>query len=191
MSGTISIHVNRDDLYALEAPESFSTDGPFAVELHNHGAPVHVHLNLDDPLARLADFAATNRYLEEDATERIDVPVRSGTGTVTGTLTVATAHGGEQRAVAVTVDRQEDSRVEVDPDLARSVGRESEGSLSAAFGGANLDRSAVETLGVAALGVVAIVIAVGVVAAVGGLGAAIGAFVVLLAVAAAVYLVSS
>lgn len=191
MSGTLTIHVNRDDLYSLEAPDSFSTAGSFAIALRNHGAPVHVHLNIDDPLTHVVDFEASNHYLDAEATRTIDVPVRPGASTVSGTLRVATAHGAESRLVDVTVERPEERTVEVDPELSKPAPRETDGSLSAAFGGAAGTLPTPGSLAVLLLGILALVLALAIVSAIGGVGAAVGAFVVLVAVGVAVYLAYS
>ncbi len=107
MSGTLSIHINRDGLHHIDVAQSFETDDSFDVVLENHGAPIHVHLHLDDELSEVASLSATNHYIEEDETEVVPISVRNGPGR--GKLKIVTSYGAETSYVDVDIE-------EFDPD---------------------------------------------------------------------------
>ena len=118
MPETLPIDLNRGGLHDVDAPTSFETDGSFAVALENHGAPVHVHLWLDDELGATAAFEASNHYVEEGSTRSVGVELR-GDPPASGRLKVVTGYGAESAYVDVNVTESEErsDTIPVDEDL--------------------------------------------------------------------------
>ncbi|WP_121821546.1 DUF7524 family protein [Halostella salina] len=105
MPPTLSVHVSEDGLHSVRAePPSFETEGPFDVELVNHGRAVHVHLNLMEGLERGVTLEATNHFVETDAVQRVSVGVVDGALPASGKLKVVTGYGAETAYVDVAVD---------------------------------------------------------------------------------------
>ena len=123
MTQTLAVDVNADGLYTLSVPAEFEANGPFTVELHNHGEASHVYLNLDDRLSEVARIEATNHYLKEHEQRRVDVATHDPSTwpdeTLRGSLKVVVAHGQETRYVSVVLERaaQTTTEVEVAPEL--------------------------------------------------------------------------
>jgi hypothetical protein len=122
VTGSLAVAVNRDGLHTLAVPDEFEVDGPFAVELHNHGEAAHVHLNLGDRLSEIARISATNHYVEGDEIRRVEIettdPSSWPSETVRGKLKVVVGHGREKRYIDVSFDRTAARQeVRVDPDL--------------------------------------------------------------------------
>lgn len=117
---SLPVELNRDRTHEIRVVDSFETDGPFALDLVNEGQSVHVYVNLDDDLSRVATLDGGNRYVESGSTEHVPVSVEPVDEPVTGHLEIATGYGAETADVAVTVQPWEDrsSGVEVDEDLA-------------------------------------------------------------------------
>ncbi len=107
MSATLPIHINSDGLHDIDVEKSFDADESFDVSLENHGAPIHVHLHLDDDLSEAASLSATNHYIEEGETELVPVTVHDGPGG--GKLKVVTGYGAETSYVDIDI-------AEFDPD---------------------------------------------------------------------------
>ena len=183
---TLAVDVNRSGLHTLEVDERFETDGPFVVELSNHGEATHVHLHLDDELSEIARLEAANHYVEGDERRSVRVKALSPRewpgDTIRGKLKVVAAHGQEKRFVDVVFDRTPDDKpVEVDPELA-TPGSEGSSRPTAASGGP----SALRVIPVAVLGVVAVLLAAGALFAADGLDFLFGGFSVLAAALCAV-----
>jgi hypothetical protein len=122
VTDSLAVAVNRDGLHTLAVPDEFEAEGPFVVELHNHGEAAHVHLNLDDRLSEVARIGATNHYVEGEEVRRVDIETREPaswpTETVRGKLKVVVGHGQETHYVDVVFDRPAGRKeVRVDPDL--------------------------------------------------------------------------
>jgi hypothetical protein len=114
---TLSVHLNRDRLHAIEAPDSFETADSFVVEIENHGEAAHAHLRLDDGLAEIASLPTGNHYVRTGTVERVPISVRDP-GPLTGTLTVATAYGSETHDIEVAVEPAAGKQaVEIDESL--------------------------------------------------------------------------
>ena len=179
MTDTLGVAVNKNGLHTLEVQESFESDGPFVVELENHGEATHVHINLDDRLSEVARVGATNHYVEAGESRRIDIEVRDPeewpNDLVRGKLKVVVAHGQETHYVDVVLDRTERSGpVEVDPELSRPTEEESAVSPE------------LRAVPVAVLGAVALLLAVGALTAAEGINFALGGFAVVAAALCAV-----
>ena len=117
MPETLSVHLNRDRLHSIEAPDSFETADSFVVEIENHGEAAHVHLRLDDGLAEIASLPTGNHYVRTGTVERVPISVRDP-GPLTGTLTVATAYGSETHDIEVAVEPAAGKQaVEIDESL--------------------------------------------------------------------------
>ena len=132
--------LNRRRLHDIEVPESFSAAESFAVELTNHGEPVHVHLYLDDDLSAAAELVGGgNHYVEGGATTTVRVSVSPPADPVRGRMKVATGYGTESTHVDVELEPagSRTDPVEVDERLARPRGAaESDGSGSTGRAGA-------------------------------------------------------
>ena len=117
MPETLAVHLNRDRLHSIEAPDSFETADSFVVEIENHGEAAHVHLRLDDGLAEIASLPTGNHYVRTGTVERVPISVRDP-GPLTGTLTVATAYGSETHDIEVAVEPAAGKQaVEIDESL--------------------------------------------------------------------------
>lgn len=128
---TITVNVNRGDLYAVEAPGSFETTGSFRVRLRNHGEPVHVHLRLDDALSEAVRLPTGNLYVEADG-ERVILLESTGPDRgASGALEVATGYGREKSTVEVTVRPPSEEEVTVDQTLSEPGGASNGGTGSA------------------------------------------------------------
>jgi hypothetical protein len=135
---TLSVHLNRDGNRSVE-PESFAieTEGSFAIELVNHGTPVHVHLHLDDALATVATIRDDNPYVEAGGEHVVRVLVEDSPRPVKGQVEVVTRYGAERANVNVHViePRTETKHVAVDEDLgARQPHEEHEPTVADAVG---------------------------------------------------------
>ena len=116
-SGTLSVHLNRVELHAVELPATFASSDSFVVELDNHGEATHVHLRLDDALSEIASIPTSNHYVRPGATVRVPIRVHES-GPVTGYLTVATAYGSQTEEVEITIEPTAGKqRVEIDESL--------------------------------------------------------------------------
>lgn len=174
MSRTLGVDVNKSGLHTLDAPTTFEADGPFVVELRNHGESSHVHINLDDTLSEIARIEATNHYVESGEARSIQVEVRPRSEwpreNLRGKLKVVTAHGGETHYVDVTFDRTpEKEPVEVDPELSKP--KQNDRSES--------DSSTLRALPVVVLAIIALLLAIGALVVANGLNFVMGAFAVL------------
>ncbi len=174
MPDTLGVDVSREGLHSLEVQETFEAEGPFVVELRNHGEATHVHLNLDDRLSEIARIGATNHYIEAGEHRHIDIEVRDPeawkSDLVRGKLKVVAAHGQEKHFVDIIFDRtrDDDQPVEVDPDLSQPQPDPTS------------DRSPLlRLLPVAVLGLIAVILAIAAVFAADGINFMLGLFSVL------------
>lgn len=179
MSSTLSVHLNRDGTRSVQ-PESFSmeTDGPFTIELVNHGTPAHVHLHLDDALARVATIPSDNLFVESGAEQLVRVNVQNGPRPVKGQIEVVTGYGAERANVNVSViePAPDGAEVQVDDQLsARQEHTEHEPQL-------------MDAVGPAAVAVVGVLLAVGLTVLVDDIIALVlGAIAIVVGVAVAIY----
>ncbi|AUX07948.1 hypothetical protein AArcSl_0293 [Halalkaliarchaeum desulfuricum] len=129
---TVPVDLNRGRTHQFDVPDSVTVEGSFTVELENHGAPTHVHLNFDDDLSRIATLTDGNHYVEGDATHEVFVDVEPISEPVTGRLKVVTGYGTETEYVSVTVEpgRAGKPPVEVDESLGKPNAGKSAGSKS-------------------------------------------------------------
>lgn len=174
MIETLGVAVNRNGLHTLEVQETYEVDGPFAIELDNHGEASHIHLNLDDRLSKIARIEATNHYVEANERRQIRVETRSPAewprDKVRGNLKVATAHGSETRYVEIIFDRTPEKQpVEVDPELSRPHNNTSKSA----------NTPVLQALPVGVLGGVALILAIGALFAADGVNFVLGAFSIL------------
>lgn len=104
MADDLTVHVNADGIHSVSAEAaSFETTGSFALVLQNHGSPAHVHVHLDESLARGASLDASNHYVDANARRVVRVAVRDEERPVSGELTVYTGYGSESVAIPVSV----------------------------------------------------------------------------------------
>lgn len=103
MSESLPVELNDGSVHAVDAPETFTSRGPFHLELANEGGAVHVHIHLGDDLSRAAQLREVNHYVETGETVRVPVGTVPGTDEVTGHLEVVTGYGAERERVRVTV----------------------------------------------------------------------------------------
>ena len=142
--------LNRRRLHDIEVPESFSAAESFAVDLRNHGEPVHVHLYLDDDLSTAAELVGGgNHYVEGGATTTVRVSVSPPADPVRGRMKVATGYGTESTHVDVELEAAgaRTDPVDVDERLARPRGAaEPDGAGSAERAGVAVASSPVDRL---------------------------------------------
>ena len=120
---SLPVELNRDRRHEVRVVGSFEANGPFGVDLTNHGDGVHVHLSLDGDLARVASLDGTNHYVDAESTSTVMVDVSPVDEPVSGELTLATGYGSEKVTVEVTVAPFEGpSAVQVDEDLSKPSG---------------------------------------------------------------------
>lgn len=187
MSPPLPVELNRDRRHEIRVAERYEADGPFSVDLRNHGDGVHVHVNVDGDLATVARVAETNHYVDGGASTGVAVDVDPIDEAVTGTLRLATGYGNQETTVEVTVAPFEGAdRVPVGEDLATP-----KGGLEAANDGPTAEEVATEDAGGAPVQVIAVatgavLLAVAVAAVVGGRIVTVGAGVVVVAALAAV-----
>ena len=156
MTDTLGVALNRDSLHSVAVQEQFETTGSFLVELQNHGAATHVHLNTDDSLSTVAEIEATNHYVEAESVRKVSIDAIDHEewpqDTIRGKLKVVVAHGQETHWVDVEFDRTPVTEpVEVDPELTRPDPEENEESGSPLLRG----------LPVGVLGGIALILAIG------------------------------
>ena len=102
VSESLPVELNGESVHAIEAPEMFTTGGPFHVELRNEGGAVHVHIHLSDGLVQAAQVKNGNHYVESEETVRVPVgtvPERSATGY----LEIVSGYGTERERVEITI----------------------------------------------------------------------------------------
>jgi len=100
---SLPVELNAGSVHAIDAPETFSTRGPFHLSLANEGGAVHVHIHLDDDLSRATRLRDVNHYVETGETVRVPVGTVPGRGEVTGYLEVVSGYGAERSRIEVTV----------------------------------------------------------------------------------------
>ena len=103
MSESLRVELNREAVHAIDAPDAFTAEGPFHIELHNAGGAVHVHLHLDDDLSRVSRLDDVNHYVEEGATKRVPVGVLPNRDSRRGRLKIVSGYGAEEAYVSLTV----------------------------------------------------------------------------------------
>lgn len=120
MPGSLDVHLNRDAPHSIEvAQPSFEVDSDFDIVLRNHGAALHVYINLDDDLATVAELGTANHYVDEEAVRRVRVHVEELGRPVRGRLKIVTGYGSETEYVnlAVVSPGTNERRVRVDERL--------------------------------------------------------------------------
>jgi len=116
---SLPVELNRGRRHEIRVADEFEADGPFRVDLTNHGDDVHVHVGIEGDLAAVARVAETNPYVETDEVVRVTVDVDAVEEAVEGQVTVATGYGSEEAAVDVAIQPFDaDPDVPVDEDLA-------------------------------------------------------------------------
>ncbi|SHG83537.1 DUF7524 family protein [Halobaculum gomorrense] len=133
-AAVLGVTLNRDRLNEVTVPESFATDGSFAVELRNEGEPVHVHLRFAGPLAEIASVTPPNHYVDGESTRTVRVSVASVDPAVEGALSVIVGHGAEEATVPLRVDPSASA------DDGGSAGAEEAGTDPAGVGSATDER---------------------------------------------------
>lgn len=184
----LPVELNRDRRHEIRVTERYEADGPFSVDLRNHGDGVHVHVNVDGDLAGVARVAETNHYVDADASTAVHVEVDPVDDPVTGTLRLATGYGNRETTVEVTVTPFDGpDRVPVGQDLAQpKTARESDGSAGDPGRLAAADDTGGPPVRVVAVALGAVLLAVAVAVAVGGQVVTAGAGVVVVAALVAV-----
>ena len=192
MSGEeLVVDVGREGGASIAAGvDAYETQGSFGVLLRGHGGPAHVHCRLDGPLAEVANVERSNYYVEPDGETAVPVAI-DGDGAdgrleepVEGSIELSTGYGAASTTVAVTVTPGPPP-VDVDERLADPPDRGTEGSAGAALSVAGVELDA-GTLGVIALGALAVLVAAATAAVVGGTVAFVGFLVVTVGIVAAV-----
>ncbi|ADE04717.1 DUF7524 family protein [Haloferax volcanii] len=112
----LTVTLNDERPHDLSVAPSFSTNGPFSVELANEGQAVHVHLHIDDELSRAASLSEGNHFVDGDQTKTVEVFVTQPSEPVSGKLKIVSGHGSETRYVDVTVEPGSGGKPPVDVD---------------------------------------------------------------------------
>lgn len=177
MPDTLPVRVTHGRNHVIE-PEttSFETTGSFTVAIKNDDAPTHVHLRLDDELSRAATLEANNHYVD-DPVQLIDVTVDRTRVPTRGKLTVSTGYGATTKYIDVSlVDSQSTPDIEVDEQLGVPQDRSD---------GRSFDVDLTVNTPLAALGGLALGLAVLATAVAEGMAVAIGVFAVLAGISVA------
>lgn len=118
---TLSIDLSRESLHGIEARSAFAVDGPFVVDLVNHGEAVHVHLHLDDALSQVASIGTNNHFLPASGEKQLAIDVTPKTHEVSGQLKIVSGHGSDSTYVTLTVEANETAgdRIPVDERLSK------------------------------------------------------------------------
>jgi len=187
---TLPVHLNREELHAVEVPDTFETSDSFDVALVNHGTSVHVHLHLDDALSEVASLDASNHFIDGETQRAAHVSL-TGAGPVTGRLKVASAYGAQTRYVDVRITEPEetDSTVEVDESLSKPQPTATTDARPSGSDGDGLLDS--PELVVLALGALALLVAVVAALVIDQMVVLLGALVVLAGVLAALFVLRS
>lgn len=129
MPETLSVDVNRGSVHSIEPQvRQFETSESFAIELTNHGAATHVHLHVDDTLAKAFSLDGGNHFIEAGRTRLIEADVDQRSRPVSGRLRIATGYGAETAVVDISLTPSEEpverGPVEVDDRLSKPRPRE-------------------------------------------------------------------
>ena len=184
MPSPLPVHVNHEELHDIAVPEAYETTGSFEIRLVNHGEPSHVHLHLDDPLSTAAAIEATNHYVEGESERYVTVEVRDG-ASIRGKLKVVVGYGATTRYVDVDISKPVEATqsVQVDESLSQPPPKEVDEPDGLLAGS-----PALPVLSLAAL---ALLVAVGAALLARAFVVALGASVVFLGVAFALYVLVS
>ena len=159
----LSVDLNRDSLHEIAVSSSFETDGPFEVQLRNHGEAIHVHLKLDDDLSGVTRLTETNHYVEPYSQRSVRIETRSVSTPVTGRLKIVTGYGAKSTysTVRLSPPGTASDHVRVDESLATPHRREPEPSTASAQFAAAVPQ-AISLPGVGVIAALVAVILVGV-----------------------------
>lgn len=181
MTDEVPVHVNREGMRELDAPDSVEVTDSFDVAFINHGEALHVHLNTSERLSQVVTVDAGNRHVPGHGERRVRVTVDTDAlsgESVFGTLEVSTSYGAETSRVDVEVQDPATAQNTVEvaetlaepPDDARSPLDRSElavlafGTIALALAGLTAlvvdDTLVVAGLGVVLVGVLAAVVLV-------------------------------
>lgn len=124
MAQTLSVDVNRGSVHSIEPQvRQFETSESFAIALTNHGSATHVHINVDDGLARAISLEGGNHFIEAGRTHRIEATVDQRSRPVSGRLKVVTGYGAETAVIDISLippeATPEKAPVEVDERLSK------------------------------------------------------------------------
>ncbi|HKL28832.1 MAG TPA: hypothetical protein VJ898_06130 [Natrialbaceae archaeon] len=144
MPDTLSVHLSRTELHAIESPSSFETTESFDVEFRNHGRSSRVHCTVDDALAGIVEIPETNRMIDSDGALRMTFDVKPVDRPVAGELEIVTGYGAASATVTLTVTPPEERSSVESFDDAYGSDAEAEG-----IGGISLDRDDRLVLGLA------------------------------------------
>jgi hypothetical protein len=147
----LPVEINREGRRELAVPDAVEVTGSFDVLFVNHGEALHVHLNADETLSRVATVDAGNRHVPGNGERRVRIDVDAdalGGDPVFGTLEITTSYGAEQHLVDVEITDPAATRTTVD--VGQSLAEPSRRSATL------FDRPELLVLG---LGLVAVVLA--------------------------------
>lgn len=188
MSQTLPVRINRETPHDIDLDATdFESTGGFELAIENRGEASHVHVHLDDTLSRVAALEGTNHFVEAEQTQRITVTVRDGPRPVTGKLKIVTGYGAEAAYVDVTIREpvEPERSVTVDEDLAKP--NPATGTSGPAVLDFVRDLTLEDNIPLLALAGVALVVAVAAISFANGFAVIVGAFLVAVAIAVALY----
>lgn len=174
MADSLEVHLNRNGPHSIDVGEAsfdaegFEVDESFDIVLRNHGAALHVYLQLDEDLSAIAELGAANHFVEEDQIRRVRVVVSDGNRPVTGRLKIVTGYGSETEYTTISIvdPATSEDRVLVDETLGHPQNPPTEPVLKP------------KHLPVVALGVLALIVALIAGFMIGGARAFLGLIVV-------------
>lgn len=173
MPEDLEIHLNQEGPHTINVePSTFETTDSFDIVLNNHGAALHVYLQLDADLSTAAGLGSGNHYVDADTAQPVPVRVTDGDRPVTGRLKIVTGYGTETAYVTIRIvePTQDDDRVQVAESLADPQPEEPDPLINP------------DHLPVIALGAIALLIALLATFAVNGAMVIIGVAIVLLGI---------
>ena len=186
-SEEVTVHVGRDGPNTLTASASSLEvigGGTVGLVLDNRGTPVHAHCRLTGDLAAVASLERSNYFVDAGEETYVPIQVPDVGQEVRGTLEVSTGYGAN--AVSIELTATGSRSIALDETLGEPRKREPEPSpVDALADGIGLEPA---TLGVLALGVVAVGVALSTAAVVGGTSAFVGVLVVGVGVLVALWL---
>lgn len=189
---TLPIDLSRESLHGIETRSAFAVDGPFTVELINHGEAVHVHLHLDDPLSQVASIGTNNHFLPAGAEKQLTIDVTPKVHEVSGQLKIVSGHGADATYVNLTVEANETAgdRIPVDERLSKPKPKPKQTGRSTPDVGISERLGGISPV-LLGFAVVAVALALWLALSIGGAVVLVGAIVVLAGVLGAIVLATT
>lgn len=184
MSSRLKLHLGRHGPKSIDPePSAIEVSDDFAIELHNHGHPLHVHIAPQADLGRFLTLEATNLFIEGGDMRTIGANLAERRPrSFDGKLRVATGFGVETAFVDVRLREEQpvEREVVVDASLAQPKPAQPATPL--------IDRIGVDAVPIFALASMALLIAIGATMIAVDVAVILGVIAVLLGVTIAVFM---